>query len=50
MADRYSIGLVCLDRGAYGEDARSRFVGAAARAGPTPPAPNGPVDVTQQMQ
>jgi hypothetical protein len=46
MADRYSIGLVCLDRGAHGEEARSRFVAALDGAAASEPDETGVFEVS----
>ena len=46
MAERYSIGMVCLDRGAHCDDARSRFVAALDGATATEPDETGAFEVS----
>ena len=46
MPDRYSIGLVCLDRGAHCDEARSRFVAALDGASATEPDETGTFEVS----
>ena len=46
MADRYSIGLVCLHRGTHSDDARSRFVAALDGAAASEPDETGAFEVS----
>jgi hypothetical protein len=46
MADRYSIGMVVLDRGAKCDEARSRFVAALDGARATEPDETGAFEVS----
>ena len=46
MADRYSIAMVCLDRGAHCDEARSRFVAALDGATATEPDETGAFEVS----
>jgi hypothetical protein len=46
MADRYSIGMVLLDRGAKSDEARSRFVAALDGATATEPDETGAFEVS----
>jgi len=46
MAERYSIGMVRLDRGAHSDEARSRFVAALDGAAATEPDETGAFEVS----
>jgi hypothetical protein len=46
MADRYSIGMVCLDRGAKCDEARRQFVAALDGATATDPDETGAFEVS----
>jgi hypothetical protein len=46
MAGRFSIGMVCLDRGAHGDGARARFIAALDGATATEPDETGAFEVS----
>ncbi len=46
MADRFSIGMVLLDRGAHSDEARSRFVGCLDGATATEPDETGAFELS----
>jgi hypothetical protein len=50
MADRYAIGMVCLDRGAKCNEARSQFVAALDGARATEPDETGTFEVSIQCE
>jgi hypothetical protein len=50
MADRFSIGMVCLDRGTHCDDARSRLAAALDGAKATEPDETGTFEISIECE